>query len=142
VSRFLARDLAFDADGDLVVAPTGDVQVARDEDVLRQDILDRLACLPGELPAHPEWGCRIKSLLGAPDTPRTRMLALRHLREALEDDARVEDASINIQQIGFTPEEKVFRIRFALAGEARLQELVWGLGLTGPFTIRQGEVVT
>ncbi|MDP2361597.1 MAG: GPW/gp25 family protein [bacterium] len=141
MSTFLARDIAFAADGDLLVAPTGDLQVAHDEDVMRQDILDRLASLPGELPAHPAWGCRIKTLLGAPDTPRTRMLALRYLREALEDESRVEDASIRVQQIGFTPEEKVFQIRFALAGQDKLQELVWGLGLSGPFTVHQGEIV-
>jgi len=140
MSTFLARDIAFAADGDLLVAPTGDLQIAHDEDVLRQDILDRLATLPGELPAHPTWGCRIKSLLGAPDTPRTRMLAKRYLREALEDEPRVEDASILVQQVGFTAEEKVFRIRFSLAGQDRLQELVWGLGLKGPFVVRQGEI--
>ncbi|MDP2361934.1 MAG: GPW/gp25 family protein [bacterium] len=140
MSTFLARDIAFAADGDLLVGPTGDLQIAHDEDVLRQDILDRLSCLPGELPAHPAWGCRIRSLLGAPDTPRTRMLALRYLREALEDEPRVEDASILVQQVGFTSEEKVFRVRFSLAGSDRLQELVWGLGLNGPFTISQGEV--
>ncbi len=140
MSRFTAFDLAFDADGDLVVAPGGDVAAARDGDILARDILDRLACLPGELPAHPTWGCRVKSLLGAPDSPRTRMLALRYLREALEDEPRVEDASISIQQVGALPEEKVYRIRFAEVGSDRLQEWVWGFGLSGSFTVSQGEI--
>jgi hypothetical protein len=140
MTRFTAFDLAFDVDGDLVVAPSGDVAAARDSDVLARDILDRLACMPGELPAHPTWGCRIKSLLGAPDSPRTRMLALRYLREALEDESRVEDASISIQQVGAAPEEKVYRIRFAEVGSDRLQEWVWGFGLSGSFTVRRGEV--
>ncbi len=140
MSRFTAFDLAFDADGDLVVAPNGDVAAARDGDVLARDILDRLACLPGELPAHPTWGCRIKSLLGAPDSPRSRMLALRYLRESLEDEPRVEDASISILQVGAAPEEKVYRIRFAEVGSDRLQEWVWGFGLSGPFVVRQAEI--
>lgn len=140
MSRFRAIDLAFDADGDLVVAPTGDLATARDGEVLARDILDRLSCLPGELAAHPTWGCRIRSLLGASDTPKNRMLAQRYLREALEDDPRIEDASIVIQVLASSPEEKVYRIRFSEVGSTRLNELVWGLGLSGPFVIRQGEI--
>ena len=140
MTRFQAFDPASGEDGDQVVAPNGVVAAARDGDVLARDILDRLACLPGELPAHPTWGCRIKSLLGAPDTPRTRMLALRYLREALEDEPRVEDASIRIQLLAAAPEEKVYRIRFAEVGDDRLQEWVWGFGLSGSFTVSQGEI--
>ena len=136
--EFKGVDVLFDADGDLVVGPTGDLELASGMDSFRQDVLDRLACLPGELPAHPDWGCRIKELLGAPNTPRNQMLALRHLRDALEAEPRIAAETIHVQQVGFASEEKVFRIRFALAGESALQELVWGLGLQGPFTIEDG----
>ncbi len=141
MSGFVGTDLAFDEFGDLLVGPTGDVAVAQDRDVLARDLMDRLSCLPGEMPVHPEWGCRIRSLLGASDTPRTRMLARRYLVEALEDDPRIEDGSIVIQQLAASPEEKVYRIQFALAGETQLQQLVWKLGLEGPVLIEQAEII-
>lgn len=139
--EFKGIDVLLDADGDLVVGPTGDLELAHGMAAFQQDVLDRLATLPGELPAHPQWGCRIKELWGAINSPRNQMLALRYIREALENEPRIASETIFVQQVGFTSEEKVFRIRFSLAGESKLQEMVWGLGIDGPFVVDDGVII-
>ena len=141
-ASFKGVDVLLDADGDLVVGPHGDLEIADGAAAFRQDVLDRLASLPGELPAHPTWGCRIKELWGAPDTPRNRMLAIRYLRDALEAEERIASETIGIQLLDYQTEEKVFRITFSLAGEARLNTLVWGIGIEGPVVIQEGEIQT
>ncbi len=66
---YRGTDILFDDEGDLAVSRTGDLELAVGWECLLQDVRDRLATLPGDLYAHPEWGCRIGRLLGAPDTP-------------------------------------------------------------------------
>ena len=122
---YLGIDLLFDDEGDLVVSQTGDLGLAVGRACLRQDIQDRLGTLPGDLYAHPDWGCRIGRLLGAPDTPLNRALAVRYLRDALEDEPRIEKESISITPLAFNTEEKRFEIRFTPIGSATQESLVW-----------------
>jgi len=123
----LGVDILFDEDGDLVVSRTGDLALAVGRECLLQDVRDRLGTLPGDLYSHPDWGCRIVRLLGAPDTPLNRALAVRYLREALEDEPRIESESISITPLVFTPEEKRFEIRFMPINRAVQESLVWSL---------------
>jgi len=124
---YLGKDILFDEEGDLAVSRTGDLVLAVGRDCLLQDIRDRLGTIPGDLFAHPDWGCGIGRLLGALDTPLNRALAIRHIRHALESDPRVEDNTITITPLIFTPEEKRFNIRFTPIGGATLESLVWQL---------------
>lgn len=140
MADFKGVDVLLGADGDLVVGPTGDLTLALDMDVFKQDVLDRLATLPGELPAHPAWGCRIKELWGAPSTPRNQMLAMRYIREALENEQRIAPETIRVRQVAFAGDQKVFRITFSMAGQSDQQELVWGLGIRGPFVVEDGVI--
>ena len=126
---YLGTDILFDEDGDITVSPTGDLASAHGRDCLLQDIRDRLGTIPGDLFAHPDWGCGIGKLLGALDTPLNRVLAIRYIRHALEADPRVEDNTITITPLVFTPEEKRFDIRFTPIGSASPEVLVWGFGL-------------
>ena len=122
---YLGMDILFDAEGDLAVSPTGDLVTVNGRDCLLQDIRDRLGTIPGDLFAHPEWGCSISRLLGTLDTPLNRALAIRYIRHALESDPRVEDNTITITPLIFTPEEKRFEIRFTPIGGAIPESLVW-----------------
>ena len=126
---YLGTDILFDEDGDLAVGPTGDLVSVTGRDCLLQDIRDRLGTLPGDLFAHPNWGCGIGRLLGALDTPLNRALAIRYIRHALESDPRVEDNTITIMPLIFTPEEKRFDIRFTPVRAASPEILVWGFGV-------------
>ena len=125
---YLGTDILFDADGDLTISPIGDVVGISGRDCLLQDIRDRLSTLPGDLFAHPEWGCGIGRLLGALDTPLNRALALRYIRHALEADPRVRSDTIKIAPLTFTSEEKRFEIRFIPEGGSTPEMLVWGFG--------------
>ena len=126
---YLGKDVLFDEDGDLAISPTGDLVTVSGRDCLLQDIRDRLGTIPGDLFAHPDWGCGIGRLLGAMDTPLNRALAIRYIRHALESDPRVEDNTITITPLIFTLEEKRFEIRFTPVGATSPEVLVWGFGV-------------
>ena len=127
--KHLGTDVLFDKDGDLAMSRTGDLALAVGRECLLQDVRDRLGTLPGDLFAHSDWGCGIGRLLGALDTPLNRALAVRYIRHTLESDPRVEDNTITITPLIFTPEEKRFEIRFMPVGIASPEILVWGFGV-------------
>ena len=130
LDSFLGTDVLFDADGDLAVSATGDLMIVQERDCLLQDIRDRLETLPGDLFAHSAWGCGIKRLLGAPDTPLNRALSIRYLRYALEAEPRIEDNSISIKPLVFNSGEKRFEISFKSVNEIVTESMIWGFGLS------------
>jgi len=113
-----------------MVSATGDLETVSSLDCLKQDLQDRLDTFPGDLYAHPEWGCNIRMLLGALSTPLNRALAVRYLRLALLDEARIRKETVQVLVREFTSEQKVFEIRFLPRGVSTQQSLVWGFGLT------------
>lgn len=128
--EYLGIDVSFDAEGDLAVSPTGDLVITQGKNCLLQDTRDRLETLPGDLFAHSGWGCGIKKLLGAPDTPLNRALSIRYLRYALEAESRIEDNSISIKPLVFDSEEKMFEISFKLVIGISSESMVWGFGIS------------
>ena len=123
---YLGTDVLFDTEGDLAVSATGDLMIAQGRGCLLQDIRDRLETSPGDLFAHSKWGCGIKKLLGVPDTPLNRAIAIRYLRYALEAEPRIEDSSISIKPLVFNTEEKRFEIQFRTVGFIPQELLQWG----------------
>ena len=132
----LGGDILFGEDGDLVVNQSGDLTVATGRACLAQDIRDRLGTLQGDLYAHTTWGCRIGRLLGASDTPLSRALAVRYLREALESEPRIESESIVVTPLIFSSEEKRFEIRFTPVRTTAPELLVWGFGINDVSALR------
>ena len=129
-SEYLGKDIFFDEDGDLSVSPTGDLEIVSGLDCLQQDLRDRLETMPGDLYAHPVWGCSIRLLLGALSTPLNRALAVRYLRLAVLDESRIRKETVQVLVRQFTTEQKEFEIRFVPKGLATQQSLVWGFGLS------------
>ena len=126
---YLGTDIQFDQGGDLAVSPTGDLVLAHGNNCLLQDVRDQLETLPGDLFSHEDWGCGITKLLGAPDTPLNRALAIRYLRHALESESRIEDSSISIKPLVFDSEEKRFEISFTSINGIVIDSMVWGFGV-------------
>lgn len=126
---YLGVDVLFDAEGDLAVSPTGDLVITLGRKCLLQDVRNRLGILPGDLFSHENWGCGIARMLGAPDTPLNRALAIRYLRHALEEEPRIEDNSISIKPLLFNSEEKRFEISFKTVGGTSSESMVWGFGV-------------
>jgi len=129
-SDYLGKDIFFDDGGDLSVSPSGDLQMVSGLECLKQDLRDRLETMPGDLYAHPDWGCSIRLLLGALSTPLNRALAVRYLRLAVLDEPRIRKETVQVLVRQFTTEQKEFEIRFVPRGGATQQSLVWGFGLT------------
>ena len=128
-AQYMGVDLKFDEDGDMMVSSTGDLEMLYGLECLKQDIQDRLETFPGDLYAHPEWGCQIRTLLGALSTPLNRALAVRYLRLAVLDDHRIRKETVQVLVREFSSEQKIFEIRFVPKGGATQQSLVWGFGL-------------
>ena len=127
---YLGTDIQFDQDGDLAVSPTGDLELALGMDCLLQDVRAQLETLPGDLFSHEDWGCGITKLLGAPETPLNRAMAIRFLRHALESEPRIEDNSISIKPLVFNYEEKRFEINFKSVNGISSESMIWGFGIS------------
>ena len=128
-NEYLGKDILFDEEGDLMVSPSGDLETVSGLDCLKQDLRDRLETMPGDLYAHPDWGCNIRMLLGGLSTPLNRALAVRYLRLAVLDDPRIRKETVQVLVRQFTTEQKIFEIRFVPKNSASQQSLVWGFGL-------------
>ena len=133
---YLGTDILFDAGGDLAVGLTGDLMCVSGRDCLLQDVRDRLETLPGDLFAHGSWGCGIGRLLGAPDTPLNRALAIRYIRYALEAEPRIDDSSISIKPLVFNSEEKRFEINFKAVNGIGNESMVWGFGVNNIMALK------
>ncbi len=129
-NSYLGIDIKFDEEGDLAVSSTGDLEMVSGLECLKQDLRDRLETIPGDLYAHPDWGCQIRILLGALSTPLNRALAVRYLRLAVLDEPRIRKETVQVLVRRFNSEQKEFEIRFVPKGISTQQSLVWGFGLT------------
>ena len=133
---YLGIDIGFDTDGDLAVSLTGDLMCVSGRDCLLRDVRDRLETLPGDLFGHGSWGCGIGRLLGAPDTPLNRALAVRYIRYALEAEPRIDDSSISIKPLVFNTEEKRFEINFKSVNGISNESMVWGFGVNNIMALK------
>lgn len=60
----------------------------------------RLITYPGQLPAHPAFGCRVRDHLGQPATAWRARLAALDVQEAMLRDPRVQDATVTAEYLG------------------------------------------
>lgn len=61
---------------------------------LAKALYRRLITYPGELPAHPEYGCRLRDYVGQPGDAWQARLAALEAKAALERDPRVREAQV------------------------------------------------
>lgn len=67
---------------------------------LAKALYRRLITYPGELPAHPEYGCRLRDYVGLPgDAWAARLMALE-AKAALEADPRVQRVLVEAEGAG------------------------------------------
>ena len=134
----LGLDLLLDADGDMVVSPTGDLAVTMDgRTTLLQDVRDLLDTLPGDLFGHPAYGAGVGRLFGEEDRADFAPMVTRAIADALTYDPsvapRIEPDSIRVVRVaGSAPRESAFDVSFVPLGEpwtCRVN-LVWGRNLS------------
>ena len=128
--EYLGKDILFDDEDDMVVSATGDLELVTGLDCLKQDLRNRLETIPGDLYSHTDWGCSVRTMLGALSSPLNRALAVRYLRLAVLDDPRIRKETVQVIVREFNTEQKSFEIRFVPKGSSSQQSLVWGFGLT------------
>ena len=75
---------------DIQISSRSDLKLVIGRNNLRQAIINRIRTQVGELSLHPNYGCRLPSLIGQNPTPYTLTLAKQYIREALLQEPRVE----------------------------------------------------
>lgn len=99
-------DLHIDDQGEIQVGYNGDILVARDEDVVAQEIMWRTKTTRGDWILVPECGADLELLVGLANTPETGAMAEAQVSKALTQDGfligelqRVRASPINREQI-------------------------------------------
>ncbi len=108
-----------------------DLAIVRGRENLGQAILIRLLTPRGELTplAHPEYGCRLHTLIGRPNTATTRNLMKVHILEALQAEPRVaEVVSVVVEEAQERSTMVAVELRVVPVGETSVVVI-------GPFTL-------
>lgn len=85
---------------DIQISSQSDFKIATGIINLGQAIINRLRTGVGELELHPDYGCRLNTLIGTIANDFTLALARQHIREALLQEPRIN--TINSITTGFT----------------------------------------
>jgi uncharacterized protein len=89
--QFLHPDLDDAAVAGLQVSPRGGIALVAEGASVRQAILLLLSTSPGERVMRPDYGCRLRELVFAPNDDTTAGLAMHYVRQAIERwERRVE----------------------------------------------------
>ncbi|MGD8719593.1 MAG: hypothetical protein PVH29_12335 [Candidatus Zixiibacteriota bacterium] len=98
MTRDLPRDLygidfAFDASGDLVLSPSGQVLTIAGADNVKEAIIRRISTALGESCRHPDYGSKLPDLVGEENDDVTWARAVRTVKQALALEPRVGEIS-------------------------------------------------
>jgi len=88
--EYLGRDIYLNPGSDIVINSKDDLTQVRYYNNLQQAIVNRLRTGIGELPLHPNYGCRLHELIGTNPTQLTLSIAQLHIRESLLQEPRIE----------------------------------------------------
>lgn len=77
-------------DDDVLISSTSDFKIAEGTANIAQAIINRLRTNVGELNLHPDYGCRLNTLIGTVANDFTLNLARQHIREALLQEPRIK----------------------------------------------------
>lgn len=80
------KDLALDEEGEISVGFNGDLLVARDNDVLLQEMRWRMKTVKGDWVLVPQCGADLEYIIGEPNTEETAATVKAQVIEALTHD--------------------------------------------------------
>lgn len=83
----------------LVLDDGGDLAVIAGSPNLKQQLQNRINTPRGQLQRHPEYGCRIWSLLGTVNGPTAGKLGAEYVKSALRSDYRVSRVTEAVAQV-------------------------------------------
>jgi phage baseplate assembly protein W len=90
--KFIHPDIeAHEEFAGLSIAPTGGIEMAAEEDSVRQAILLLLSTIPGERVMRPDYGCDLYRLIFSLNDDTTAGLAIHYVKQAIDRwEPRVE----------------------------------------------------
>ena len=121
-------------DAGFVVAPTGGLAMAQEDDCVRQDLLLLLLTTPGERVMWPEFGCHLRRLLFQPNDATLAGLAIHYVRQAVERfEPRVEIVALDAGPEESDPEGATLEItlRYRVRRNRREERLQLRIDLDG-----------
>lgn len=124
---FLGNDLKINESGDIMLNPSGDLDIIKGDDCLLQDVRHRLESSYGDLFGHEDYGSLLFRYLGQPDTELNRALIRRSVVTALEQEKRINPNTIQVDILKYTPEEILVNISFILLETIHPLTLLWGI---------------
>lgn len=123
----LGVDIALDED--LVLLPSGDLQLRSGLDNYIQALRLRLGTEKGELWCHPEYGVRVRRFIRAPAAPVHQMDLEAELIDAIEADPRTVPGSARIEILQWDAKGIIVAVSAQPIGEPHPVNLVIGFGL-------------
>ena len=96
---FTAIDISVDAEGDLVVGASGDLELASELETLEADILFRLKTEHFDYGPVPFIGADLRTFQGEPNNQRTLDMIKEHVYIALTQDGRVAPGVLTVEAV-------------------------------------------
>src|SRR5438132_636785 len=96
-------DLWMEEDGEPKVGVNGDILIARDSDVVAQEITFRVKTTRGDWVLEPECGADLESLIGQPNSPQTGAKMEALISHALSHDGFLVGEIKSIRAIPINP---------------------------------------
>lgn len=109
----------------------GGIATASGNDAVRLAVLALLGTHPGERVMRPEYGCPLRSLVFAPNTPATANLARFYVETALarwEPRVKVESVAA-VNRVSSDGPYLWMEVRYRIVADARLQSVEFELPL-------------
>ena len=120
--EFLGQGLSFP----LQIGQQGGIALAKGSQEIEQSILIVLSTSPGERKMRPDFGCRIKELVFAPDNATTRRLAAYYVEEALDRwEPRIELLDVEVAPPPDEPNALLIRVEYRIRTTNNLFNLVY-----------------
>jgi phage baseplate assembly protein W len=131
--RFLLPGLdAVDEFAGLRVTTRGSIDMAADDEAVRQAILLLLSTAPGERVMRPDYGCELHRLVFSPNDDTTAGLAIYYVRRALERwEPRIDIVRLDAGRNREEPQQLDVVLEYRVRATQRSHALAFAFNLAG-----------
>jgi phage baseplate assembly protein W len=126
--EYLGRGLAFP----LQTNARGEISLSSGERDIEQSIRIVLMTVPGERKMRPEFGCRIHSLVFAPNNASTHGLTIHYVKEALKRwEPRIDVQQVHVSTDPGRDGTMLIHIKYQIKDSHDVRSIVYPFYLTG-----------
>ena len=98
-------DIAIDVIGEISIGVNGDIEIARDEEVMEDTIIWRTKTYKGDWVLEPQDGASLEDLIGEPNIPKTAGDMEEKIVEALTNDGLLSAELKEVQVVPISRQE-------------------------------------